>query len=159
MLTKNLHIYCDMDGVLANFEKEPNAVSRYDKEKGFFTKLEPITKNLQGLKNLIANGYQVKILSASPNEQADKDKRKWLTQYLPELKSENVILSRTGEMKAKYVKEKMHHTLLIDDYSKNLIEWKMFGGKALKFVNDYDSEHGAHELHKIPSTKNLGDLI
>jgi len=157
MLTKNLEIYCDMDGVLANFEKEPNAVNRYDKEKGFFAKLEPITKNLEGLKNLIAKGYQVKILSASPNNQADKDKRKWLTNYLPELKKENVILCRTGQTKADFVRD-IQKSLLIDDYSKNLIEWKQNGGQALKFVNDYDNVKGTHTAYKIPYTQNLKDL-
>lgn len=158
MLTKNLEIYCDMDGVLANFEKEPNAVNRFNKEKGFFAKLEPISENVQALKNLIAKGYQVKILTASPTLQADNDKRKWLTSYLPEMKSENIIICRNTETKADFVKN-IFNSLLIDDFSKNLIEWKQKGGQALKFVNDYDNETGTHTKYEIPFVKNLKDLL
>lgn len=157
MLTKKLTIYCDMDGVLANFEKEPNAVNRYDKEKGFFATLEPIRKNIEGLQNLISKGYQVKILSASPNDQADKDKKKWLTNYLPQLADKNIILCRTGQTKADFVRD-IKNSLLIDDYSKNLIEWKQNGGQALKFVNDYDNANGTHTKYEIPYTQNLKDL-
>ena len=46
---KRLTIYCDMDGVLADFNAENNAVERFKKEKGFFKKLQPIIENLEGL--------------------------------------------------------------------------------------------------------------
>lgn len=158
MLNKNTTIYCDMDGVIANFEKENNAVERFATEKGFFAKLEPISQNLQAIKMLMALGYKVNILSASPNKVADRDKFTWLMKHLPNLTLGQIILCRTGETKAKYVKD-IQNSLLIDDYSKNLVEWKEWGGKALKFVNDYDNEIGTHTKYGIPYVKDLQEIL
>jgi 5'(3')-deoxyribonucleotidase len=158
MLNKNLKIYCDMDGVLANFEKEPNAKNRYANEKGFFANLEPISENLKAIKTLLENGYDVNILSASPNNNANRDKLNWLMKYLPNLTIAQIIFCKTGENKSDYAKD-IQNALLIDDYSKNLVEWKALGGKALKVVNDYDNEIGTHTKYNIPYVKNLKELL
>ena len=74
--TRKINIYCDMDGVIANFNAEPHALKRFAVEKGFFKTLKPMSKNLQALRVLNQlKGVNVYILSASPNRQADKDKR------------------------------------------------------------------------------------
>ena len=70
-------IYCDMDGVVADFNNEPNAVARFKVEKGFFFKLKPIEINVRAVKEL-AKDNEIYILTASPNPRADKDKIKWL---------------------------------------------------------------------------------
>lgn len=158
MIKKNINIYCDMDGVLANFEKEHNAKNRYATEKGFFAKLEPINENIQAIKELLELGYNVNVLSASPNKNADRDKFLWLAKYLPNLTVANIIFCRNGENKAHYVKN-MTNALLIDDYSKNLIQWKSLGGKVLKVVNDYDNEIGTHTNYDIPYVKNLQEIL
>ena len=67
------NIYCDMDGVLADFMKETDAVARFRKEKDFFTNLQPFALNVATIKDLIADGnYNVFILSASPNKREEK---------------------------------------------------------------------------------------
>ena len=91
---KKLNIYCDMDGVLADFNAEINAVERFKKEKGFFKRLKPFERNVRALRKLILNkNVNVYILSASPNARADKDKIKWLKKYMPFIKKENIIKS------------------------------------------------------------------
>ena len=96
-----LNIYIDMDGVLADFFGEPNNLKRFETEKGFFRRLKPFKKNVQAVRKLIADGkHNVFILSASPNERADTDKRLWLAQFIPELETENAIIMRNGENKA-----------------------------------------------------------
>lgn len=129
MELENLNIYCDMDGVLANFNGEKNALQRFKTEKGFFKKLKPIKSNIKALNELIKKNVNVFILSASPNTQADNDKRAWLHKYLPNLKQENIIIMRVGQNKADFVKT-TENNLLIDDYSKNCFDFIHKGYQA-----------------------------
>lgn len=120
-----------MDGVLADFNGEPNSLERFVNEKGFFQLLKetPLCKKLnEALKD---NNENVYILSASPNDRADIDKAFWLFEHLPNIKAENIIFVRSGKEKAQYAKG----NLLFDDYSDNLLEWEKFGGFGVKVVS------------------------
>ena len=130
-------IYCDMDGVLADFDKVKNAVAIYKTQPNFFYDLEPISENVNTIKQLIAKNYLVKILSKSPHENADNDKRKWLAKYLPEIKDENIIFARPHETKISFVDElEKHFSLLLDDYEKNIQEWRNENGLAFKITKE-----------------------
>jgi 5'(3')-deoxyribonucleotidase len=130
-------IYCDMDGVLADFEKVKNAVAIYKTEPNFFYDLEPISENVNAIKQLIAKNYLVKILSKSPHEKADNDKRKWLAKYLPEIKDENIIFARPHERKIDFVNElEKNFSLLLDDYEQNINEWRSESGIALTITKE-----------------------
>jgi len=131
MLNKKLVYYIDMDGVLFDFNGEPNAMELFRVQVGFFARLKPIVPNLLAVKTLIKKGYKVRILSASPNEQADQDKLFSLAKHLPELKSKHIIICRVGDVKADYVK-KIENSVLFDDYGKNCREWRANGGVAHK---------------------------
>jgi 5'(3')-deoxyribonucleotidase len=134
---KKIIIYCDMDGVLADFDKVPNAVARYKDEPNFFYDLEPISENVNAIKKLIAKNYLVKILSKSPHEKADSDKRKWLEKYLPEIENENIIFARPHETKISFVDElEKSFSLLLDDYEKNIKEWRNENGIALTITKE-----------------------
>ena len=99
------NIYCDMDGVLADFNAEPDGVSRFRTEKGFFKRLKPLKQNVKALRKLIADGnHNVYILSASPNAAADGDKIKCNGE-----KKVNHMVTADG--------------ILFDDYGKNIREW------------------------------------
>ena len=124
-----------MDGVLADFDGQPNALERFIVEKGFFQKLTPTPLVERLNKALAVNNENIFILSASPNSRADIDKMFWLYEHLPNLRLENIHIIRGGEgadkRKAQFATE---DSILFDDYSNNLITWEQFGGKGIKVV-------------------------
>ena len=129
-------IFLDLDGTLAKFNV-PNALERFDKEEGFFSKLGAY-KGIESI-NELAKNNNLFIISASPNEQADKDKMIWIEKYLPNININNITICRIGENKAKIIQDKYNITIndncyLLDDYTKNLNEWENFGGKGIKRI-------------------------
>ena len=140
-----IKMFLDLDGTLARFNV-PNALERFDKEEGFFANLLAY-KGIEIVNELAKQG-NVFIISASPNEQADKDKMTWLKRYLPNVKLENVTICRVGQNKATIIQTKYNLTIdnncyLLDDYTKNLIEWENVGGigiKRLTSVSDNSSK-------------------
>lgn len=129
-----MKLFLDLDGTLAQFNVR-NALKRFDKEQGFFANLKAY-KYIE-LVNTLALEQDLFIISASPNEQADNDKMFWLDKYLPNIKKENITLCRIGENKGIILQNKYNITIdrtcyLLDDYTKNLVEWEQLGGTGVK---------------------------
>ena len=149
----------DMDDTLAHFNKEEKALERFLSEKSFFSNLEPTKLLLYIQIAIITKVIDLKniyIVSASPNKQADKDKQEWLNKYLKALPKENITFTRLGQNKADHFIKKYHlnnkdlsNYILIDDYTKNLIEWKKLGGKVLKYINEYNNTKKGYLKHNI----------
>ena len=130
----NKKIFLDLDGTLARFNVK-NALQRFATEEGFFAKLLAY-KGIEEINELAKSG-NVFIISASPNEQADQDKMQWVNKYLPALPKANIVFCRIGENKAEIIKAQLNitidkSTVLLDDYTKNLVEWESVGGVGIK---------------------------
>ena len=126
-------IFLDLDGTLARFNVR-NALKRFETERGFFANLLAY-KGIEII-NEMAKAGNVYIISASPNKQADNDKMIWIEKYLNNVPMKNRLICRCGENKAEYLKSKGlqidKNSYLLDDYTKNLIEWESAGGVGIK---------------------------
>ena len=109
-----------MDGVLADFNAEPNGVDRFRTEKKFFYNLKPIEENVAAIKNL-CKGHSLYILTASPNSRCDRDKKKWIKKYMPFINKKQLIICRNGQKKVDFMRSETG--ILFDDYGKNCREW------------------------------------
>lgn len=134
-----INLFLDLDGTLAKFNSKRNALKRFDNEVGFFANLKPY-KYIEVINTLATKeNVNVYVISATPNEQADKDKLTWISKYLDKIPQQNICFSRLGENKAKVIKNKLNITidnncLLLDDYTKNLIEWQNLNGIGIKRI-------------------------
>ena len=154
-------LFLDMDGTIAKFNSKKNALERFDKEKGFFNSLKPF-KYIEVINQLIKdNKIEVYIISASPNEQADQDKMNWIKTYVNNINEENICFCRIGKDKAKAIKEQLNITIdnecyLLDDYTKNLIEWKQANGIGIKRLTSLADN--SRKIWKGLSIKDLRQL-
>lgn len=154
-----IKLFIDLDGTVAKFNVR-NALERFDKEKGFFAKLGAYV----GIEvvNELAKNNNIYVISASPNEQADKDKMIWLEKYLPNISKDNITFCRLGQNKAKIIEDKYsikidNNCLLLDDYTKNLNEWESFGGKGIKRLTTIADN--SRKLWKGLQIKHLKELV
>lgn len=116
--------YFDVDGVLANFHKEPfsfrNAINRE-----WISNLEPFIENVNLVRELLANKKSVYIITKAASEQAKLGKLDWFQKYIPELDTKRIIVIVGSGNKANYMKTK--HGILIDDDIKNCKQWAKAG--------------------------------
>lgn len=141
-------IYCDMDGVLCDFDAQFEhyygiAPREYAKQKGemilkkavndvgekYWSQM-PWMPGGQELWEYISR-YNVKILSSpSTFEFAKQGKLKWISENLNPKPSE-IIFEQTGNkhnvLKGKPYNE-VRNSILIDDYFRNIAPWKETGG-------------------------------
>ena len=156
-MTENIHVYVDMDGVLAVWDPTNTVDDTF--QPGYFLsrELEPTVAQL--IHKLEAAGIKVTILtSVYTNGIAEKEKAEWLRNngiYAPAIKVPY------GESKQKYV-ESGELNILLDDYSKNLTEWANSGYVGIKFFNGINGSNGTwtgYAVHKNQDADTLFKTI
>ena len=125
-------IFCDMDGVLAQWDKACNPEIIYEKDYFYNLLLEPAMK--EALLLLYEAGFPLNILSAAATEgYARGDKTRWLKKHgmecLPRL------YSPLGRNKTETIDIKPNGVyVLLDDFNPNLIAWEGTEKNNAKFV-------------------------
>ncbi len=112
----DVDIYFDMDGVIAEYD-----IGNFD-----YNSIRPINSVINTMKELIENGYNVRILSICKNNKIVDEKYDWLKKHLVFFDKNNAIfLSKeeylgyeSSELKNNYLNDnanKDHINILIDD--------------------------------------------
>lgn len=140
-------LFVDMDGVLAKWiENEPfEAVC----EPGYFLNLPPNICVVDAVKALCESvdrrGTEVYILSAVlDNGHAEREKRMWLDTYCPFIPEKHRLFVSCDERKSTAVGSVSKSDFLLDDYTKNLREWKDEGGTPIKLFNGVNGRSGSY---------------
>ena len=129
MKAKERKIFVDMDDCLADFSiTEKNSLERYKTERGFFLNLAPTCfTTWVALRKLQMMGYELFVLTHSPNEQANKEKMMWIERHYPRI-FKSIICTLPNVPKSEYVK----NNILIDNWNGNLVDVEKNGGIAIK---------------------------
>lgn len=142
---KKYRFFIDMDGTLAKWN---NVEYEQLFEQGYYLNLAPALQFIGDVRNLIKSGEDVYVLSCylTGSAYALEEKKEWLKRYLPELSEDKQIFVPDGENKAEYLREHYspitNRDYLVDDYTKNLIEWKKTGGIGIKCLNGINNTRG-----------------
>ena len=148
--------FIDMDGTLAEWRDIKSNSELY--QKGYYESLKPNNYLQEEVKNLIKEGKDIYILSSflSDSDYSLKEKNIWLNKYLPELPVQKRIFVPYGDVKYKYLPSKItSFDYLIDDHTKNLLDWKEAGGTGIKFLNGINHIKGVWQGLLLREDENI----
>lgn len=157
-LTKKI-IFCDLDGVLADFEK--GVINRFNKpidelnrgimwgfinkSKTFFEKLPWMPKGRK-LWEQIKQYDPIILTGVGYSSTAAEQKRKWCER---ELGKEIHVITCSSKNKQKFC---ITNSILIDDLTNNLTAWNSKGGKFILY-NENIQEEIIEKIHKYMETE------
>ena len=133
--------FIDIDGTLAVYISKEYAWWEID---GIFKYLTPQMNVLNAVKELIRMGEEVYIITAYHRNapQVKGEKIYWLNKYLPEIDLSHQIYTFCGEDKTAYIPNGVKPTdILLDDFNRNLENWRDVGGTSIKLLNGLNSRN------------------
>lgn len=134
-------LFCDMDGVLAEWKDMP-----LEKlcEEGYFANLPTNPNMVSAIMQMYASRHEYNIelfiLSAVFEDVQIKDKNLWLDKFVPFIDAEHRLFVPCEGTKAESdalqsIGGVGPNDYLLDDYTKNIQEWKASGGRSIKVFN------------------------
>ena len=138
-------VYFDLDGTCAKWYKDGKGLTYpeqiLDPNFHYYRDLEKHQFTVEFAKVLQNRGADVAIISAA-DPKCIHDKLEWVRNNMPFIKEENIFFCPIGADKTNYVKDNIRcGSVLVDDYNKNLYEWKASGGVSLKLINSVNSKN------------------
>ena len=147
-LFRGPRLFVDMDGTLARFHDEVEYLERMT-ESGFFLFLRPFKDVVEGINRFCKEHpeCEVYILSSVIGEDCVAEKNAWVDRFLPDIPRKNRLFPLVGTSKAEFVARTTGELVcstdfLLDDYTKNLLEWARDGGTGIKLVNNINRNNG-----------------
>lgn len=135
-------VYFDIDGTLGYWYADGRGLEIeeiLDPTNHYFRDIEPHEMMVGFAKELQNRGIDVCVISAADKDTI-RDKWEWVENNLPFIPKENICFSPLGTDKSEFVKGNAEISFLIDDYNKNLDEWKGVAIKAINTVNSHQSK-------------------
>ena len=157
------------------------------REPGFFLSLNPYENLVEAVRILrsavsdVKEDFRVFILSSVYDDDAEEDKTTWIRRYIGE--DIPALYTEVAMNKAEFIESMDRRSgltaddYLLDDYSRNLLDWSEAGGTAIKYRNelngrgwngygfsgptvyfDQDPEELAHDLLSIMGVIEEGKL-
>lgn len=151
MENQKQRLFVDMDGTLAVFRTVDTMEKLYEKE--YFSRLEPNKNVVLAVNHLILTHPEIEInvLSAylADSPYALREKNEWLNKHLPLIPDTNRLFVPCGTEKRHAVPQGIkENDYLLDDYTKNLMEWEP-AGKGIKLLNGINHTHGTWQGDRI----------
>ena len=159
-------IFFDMDGVLAQFYRDPEFLSNMHKE-GYFVGLQPYDSICTAFRLLHKVHQDVYILTAYNVEDpwVRDEKRMWVKyKFGQDVADFDMIICPCGANKAEYAERKIGRKLrpydvLLDDHTPNLLHWQAAGGSGIKFINEINGHGGKWKGQRLSYTDSYGVLL
>lgn len=137
-------VYFDIDGTLGKWYPDGRGFAMeeiFDPANHYFRHIEPHPAMILLAKLLQEKGVDVCIISAAERETI-RDKWEWIDEHCPFIRKSNICFAPIGADKSNFVKGNAECSILIDDYNRNLQEWKGTAIKAINTVNSHQDIYG-----------------
>ncbi len=168
-------IFIDMDGTLAEWRNITIKIE-HDEDRfkvlstlneilltpGYYSSLKPHKEMLEAMEEL-NKSYDVYILSCAIPKDGDPnpelEKIEWLSEYAPYIDKDHMIFVPDGNNKADYIPDGIKsEDYLIDDYTKNLLDFEKAGGKGIKLCNYVNGSYGKWNGNSVSLAYNGKDI-
>jgi len=153
-------LFVDMDGTLNVFATDLSGPEELY-EPGYFLNRPPQESVIAAVNELIEKyPSRIYILSAvlPDSSTALSEKNEYLDKYLPNLPRHQRVFTLCGQRKGDAIASLSQNDFLLDDYTKNLNEWKKDGGTGIKLLTDINHTKGSWKGTRIRYDKNPKEL-